>query len=84
MIFIDYLRNSRGATAIAPFSTRAKAGAPVSVPISWDELSPNVTSDQFTVKNLIKRLTHLKGDPWADLRTTKQSLTKSMFARLDV
>jgi bifunctional non-homologous end joining protein LigD len=83
-IFIDHLRNGRGATAIAPFSTRAKPSAPVSVPISWDELDAGVTSNQFTVKNVIQRLTQLQQDPWADLATTRQSLTKSMFSRLRV
>jgi bifunctional non-homologous end joining protein LigD len=81
-IFIDYLRNGRGATAIAPFSTRARGGAPVSVPIAWDELSPQLTSDHFTVRNVVERLETLRRDPWAELLTTKQSLTKSMFKRL--
>jgi bifunctional non-homologous end joining protein LigD len=81
-IFIDYLRNGRGATAIAPFSTRARRGAPVSVPIAWDELSPQLTSDHFTVRNVVERLETLRRDPWAELLTTKQSLTKSMFKRL--
>jgi bifunctional non-homologous end joining protein LigD len=81
-IFIDYLRNGRGATAIAPYSTRARDGAPVSVPISWDELSSKLHSDQFTVENLSSRLDRLKTDPWADMGQVKQTITKAMFKKL--
>lgn len=82
-IFIDYLRNGRGATSIAPYSTRAKPGAPVSVPIAWSELSASLKSDQFTVENLFLRLDKLKKDPWADLASTKQSITKTMLRKLE-
>jgi bifunctional non-homologous end joining protein LigD len=83
-IFIDYLRNGRGATAVAPYSTRAKDGAPVSVPISWDELSPKLRSDQFTIENIFSRLDKLKTDPWADIAEVKQTITKAMFKNLQV
>jgi len=66
-IFVDYLRNDRGATAIAPYSTRAKPGAPVSVPLSWDELSDRITSDHFNIENLPDRLAKLSKDPWAGI-----------------
>ncbi|MEX2027757.1 MAG: non-homologous end-joining DNA ligase, partial [Pirellulaceae bacterium] len=83
-IFIDYLRNGRGATAIAPYSTRARPGAPLSVPIDWSELSPHLRSDQFTVTNLVARLDKLADDPWEGIAAVRQSLTKAMFARLEV
>ena len=51
-IFIDYLRNSREATAVAPYSTRARPGAPVSVPIAWEELKTLKSASQYTVLNL--------------------------------
>jgi bifunctional non-homologous end joining protein LigD len=81
-IFIDYLRNGRGATAIAAYSTRAKTTPTVSVPIAWDELSARLTSDHFTIRNLPARLKKLRRDPWADLPKTKQSITAAMLKQL--
>ena len=81
-IFIDYLRNGRGATAVAPYSTRAKPGATVSTPIAWDELTANLGSDHFTIENVPARLSKLKKDPWVDLAKTKQSITAAMLKRL--
>jgi bifunctional non-homologous end joining protein LigD len=63
-IFLDYLRNGRGATAIASYSVRARPGAPVAVPLRWDELGPAVRSDHYTVDTLRRRLGALKSDPW--------------------
>jgi bifunctional non-homologous end joining protein LigD len=81
-VFIDYFRNDRGATSIAAYSTRARTGAPVSVPVDWDELSPKLHSDHFTIKNLPRRLQTLKRDPWADLTKTRQSITAAMLKKL--
>jgi bifunctional non-homologous end joining protein LigD len=73
-IFIDYLRNSREATAVAPYSTRAREGAPVSVPIAWEELKTLRAANQYTVSNLNKRLARLDKDPWAGIGKFKQAL----------
>jgi bifunctional non-homologous end joining protein LigD len=73
-IFVDYLRNSREATAVAPYSTRARAGAPVSVPIDWSELGSLKSANQYTVQNLTQRLSRLRKDPWAAIGRIKQSL----------
>lgn len=81
-IYVDYLRNSQGATAVAAFSTRARPGAPVSVPLAWDELSIDLRSDSFTLVNLPARLHRLPKDPWAEYGATKQRLTKTMRLRL--
>jgi bifunctional non-homologous end joining protein LigD len=72
-IFIDYLRNTRGATAVAPYSTRARPGAPVSVPLSWDTLSDDMPSNHFTVETLEGHLRGLK-DPWAEFLKVRQTL----------
>jgi bifunctional non-homologous end joining protein LigD len=77
-IYVDYLRNAKGATAIAAYSTRARPGAPVSVPIAWEELSVDVRSDHFTVMNVPNRLASLRRDPWREYFTTKQKLTPRM------
>ena len=81
-IFIDYLRNSRGATAIAAYSTRAKPGAPVSVPLSWEELSRDVPSNYYTVATTPDRLQALRHDPWAGYEQAARRVTASMKARL--
>jgi len=73
-IFIDYLRNSREATAVAPYSTRARDGAPVSVPIDWSELGTLKDANQYTVLNLPTRLARLRKDPWAGIGRIKQML----------
>jgi bifunctional non-homologous end joining protein LigD len=75
-IFVDYLRNSREATAIAPYSTRARAGAPVAVPVDWSELGSLKGANQYTVQNLMRRLSLLRHDPWAGLVRMKQALPK--------
>ena len=81
-IYVDYLRNAKGATAIAAYSTRARAGAPVSVPLAWEELSVDIRSDHFTVDKVVERLNRLKQDPWRDYVSVKQKLTRKMRASL--
>ena len=75
-IFIDYLRNSREATAVAPYSTRARPGAPVSVPIEWSELGNLKAANEYGVLNLMQRLARRRKDPWADIARVKQTLPK--------
>jgi DNA primase len=67
------LRDGRGATAVAAYSTCAKPAATASAPIAWEELSASLHSDHFTIENLPGRLSTLKQDPWADMARTKQS-----------
>src|SRR5258706_1708484 len=71
-VFLDYLRNVRGATSVAAYSTRAKPGAPVSVPLAWEELGK--TRLELTVTTLPRRLARLRSDPWADYERAKKPL----------
>jgi bifunctional non-homologous end joining protein LigD len=81
-IFVDYLRNDQGSTAIAPYSTRNRPGATVSVPITWNELKDDLTSDYFNIENLPARLARLKKDPWDGIESARQSITTSMLKKL--
>ena len=72
-IFIDWLRNVRGATSIAAYSTRARPGAPVSTPVTWEEL-PRTRPDQYTVETLPRRLDSLKKEPWAGYEEAARAL----------
>jgi bifunctional non-homologous end joining protein LigD len=81
-IFIDYLRNQRGASAIAAYSARARANAPVAAPLTWQEVESGVRGDAFTVKTLPERLAHLTEDPWQALYRVKQSLPAAVRRKL--
>ncbi len=73
-IFIDYFRNSLEQTSVAAYSTRARPGAPVSVPVTWEELGRTKGGAQYSVLNLGKRLLGLKQDPWQEMGRLKQRI----------
>lgn len=76
-VFVDYLRNSWSASAVEAYSTRARPGAPVSTPLSWDELETIEGGAAFTVATLPARLRTRRADPWAGYRRSRQTLTKA-------
>src|SRR5690606_1659291 len=78
-IFIDYLRNGRGATAVEPYSLRAREGLPVSVPIYREELQSLKGANVWTLRNLFERLEEQGEDgPWSAMSQVKQSITLAM------
>ena len=81
-ILIDYLRNNRTNTSIAAFSTRARAGAPVSAPIAWKELTPDLDAAAFTVLTIPERFTDKRPDPWGDYWKTRQRISARATAAL--
>jgi bifunctional non-homologous end joining protein LigD len=74
-IFVDYLRNQRGGSAIVNYSTRARKGAPVACPLRWDELKGLKEAAPYTAKTLPARLKAMKRDPWEAFFSTRQSIT---------
>ncbi|MBT2372917.1 DNA ligase D [Pseudomonas fluorescens] len=80
-IYLDYLRNARGASTVAAYSVRARPGLPVSVPVSRDELTRLRSAQQWTVDNLQERLRGLKKDPWAGY-ANRQKISKKMWEKL--
>jgi bifunctional non-homologous end joining protein LigD len=83
LIFVDYLRNSETASAVAAFSARARPEAGVSTPLSWDELGKKDLRPVFTLKTVPRRLRELERDPWGDYAQTRQSITEAMKKALE-
>jgi bifunctional non-homologous end joining protein LigD len=81
-IFIDYLRNARTASAVCAYSTRARAQAPVSVPLRWDQLATDVRGEHFTVRNVPQRLARLRKDPWDGYEASRAPITEAMLRKL--
>jgi bifunctional non-homologous end joining protein LigD len=75
-IFVDYLRNGRGATAVASYSLRARPGAPVALPIGWNELAKLKRADSFTMKNVPDKLKRRRKDPWQGIADVQQNLAR--------
>jgi bifunctional non-homologous end joining protein LigD len=72
-IFLDWMRNGRGASAILPFSTRAREGAPVAATLRWEEIA-RFRPGALDVRTVRQRLARLRADPWADYWQTRQAL----------
>jgi bifunctional non-homologous end joining protein LigD len=83
-IFIDFFRNDRGSTAVAPYSTRARPGAPVATPLDWREATPALDPRHFTVETIPRRLAQLPDDPWAAMLKSQQSIGKAALKAMKV
>ncbi|HJW46274.1 MAG TPA: ATP-dependent DNA ligase, partial [Lysobacter sp.] len=75
-IFVDYLRNDRGATSVASYSLRARPGAPVALPLAWSELSRLQQPDAFNLVNVPAKLKRRKKDPWEGIERINQNLAR--------
>jgi bifunctional non-homologous end joining protein LigD len=82
-VFIDYLRNAHGATAVCAFSTRARTGANVSVPVAWDELG-GLDPASYDIRSVPRRLGALRTDPWDGYDAARRPLTDAMMAAVGV
>ena len=82
-LLVDYLRNNRTNTSVAVYSTRARAGAPVSVPPAWSELSASRPPERHTVKTVSTRLARLAADPWREYRSVTQHLPRAAVTALE-
>jgi len=80
-IFVDTLRNTRGATWVAPYSPRARPGAPVSAPLGWPELTSRLRPERLTIETVLTRLTRSDA-PWGDFASVRQTLTSAMLRAL--
>lgn len=77
-IYVDYLRNGRGATAVASYSLRGRPGAPVAMPLRWTELSRLKSASHFDLRSALARLKRQRSDPWEGIDTIRQDLTSVM------
>jgi bifunctional non-homologous end joining protein LigD len=80
-IFVDYLRNRRGASTVSAYSARARPGLPVSVPVAWDELDELKSAAEWNLVSLPERMKGLKKDAWAT-GAKSQGLTAAMKKKL--
>ena len=81
-ILVDYLRNNRTNTSVAAYSTRARKGAPVSVPVAWNELTAAKTPDRFTIQTVPSRLARLRADPWTAYDKIRQTIPRGAISAL--
>ena len=84
-IFVDYLRNGRGATFIAPYSPRAREHATVATPVDWAELRKSrFDPSALTILSVPTRVDTQRADPWREMATLRQSITAASWRALGV
>ncbi len=79
-IFLDYLRNDRGSTAVAPYVVRARPGATISLPIEWNEVNARLDPSRYTLASVPKVLAARKNDPWAGMTKHRQTIAAAQRA----
>jgi len=79
LLYLDVMRNSYAQLAVAPYSVRARPGAPVATPLNWDEVNDKLRPGQFTITTLPDRISDLgrSGDPWAGMGRRGSGLTRA-------
>lgn len=83
-IFLDYLRNARGASSVAPYSPRAREGALIATPLRWSELEAGARPEQFDLRGVIRRLEDDPRDPWRGFFELSQSLPTRALQKLEL
>ncbi|MNL62784.1 putative ATP-dependent DNA ligase YkoU [compost metagenome] len=73
-IFVDYLRNGRGATAVVPYSLRARPISAVAMPVEWSELAKLKGADVFPLQKALEHIKKRKKDPWAGMHKNRQTI----------
>lgn len=82
-VFVDYLRNNKTASAVLPYSSRAREGATVATPVAWSEVTARLNPAKFTIKTVPKRIKTAKGDPWKEYEKARRPLDyEKVIARL--
>jgi len=79
-IFLDYLRNDRGSTAVAPYVVRARPGATISLPLDWNDVNARLDPSRYTLASVPKLLASRKNDPWAGMTKHRQTLAAAQRA----
>ena len=79
-IFLDYLRNDRGSTAVAPYVVRARPGATISLPVEWNEVNARLDPSRYTLASVPKLLASRKNDPWAGMTKHRQTIAAAQRA----
>ncbi|HWE76671.1 MAG TPA: DNA ligase D [Stellaceae bacterium] len=79
-IFLDYLRNDRGSTAVAPYVVRARPGATISLPLDWDDVNARLDPSRYTLASVPKLLAKRKNDPWAGMTKHRQTIAAAQRA----
>jgi bifunctional non-homologous end joining protein LigD len=78
-VFVDWLRNSWSASAVAAYSTRSRPGAPVSTPVTWDELDAGIDPREFTVQTVPARVERERADPWGEYDASRARITRAAW-----